>query len=703
MRPPNEPAVTQYASHSDASLNAFPFACWVSDAEGRWISVNAALTQLTGQATHELLGTQWLESVHPDDQARVLVAQHAAISRHQPYKLRYQLQRPDGSYRWVLDHAMPRHDAGGQCLGFAGILIEMQENTFAEAELAYQTYYDRLTGLPNLSLLRDRLTQAIAVAARERQVVALLLFNIDEFKLINDSLGRDAGDRLLQALSERLQLAIRDCDTVARSEGSEFAVLLSAFEREEAILPVAEKLQGQLDTPFQLDGRELFVSCSVGIACYPKDGDNAAVLLACAGVALHRTKAEGRGRLGFFSREMLSNAQEQLALGAGLRTALERGEFETWYQPQVDLRTGLITGVEALIRWRHPELGLVPPAKFIPVAEASRLIVPIGEWVLREACQQAAAWAQAGLPPLTVAVNLSAQQLHQPGPLLLAVKRALADTGLDGNQLELELTESMIIDQPEQLIPLLSGLEMLGVKLAIDDFGTGYSSLSYLKRLPLYKIKIDQSFVRDMTVDPDSAAITRSIISIARDMHKRVIAEGVETEAQALFLQRHGCDEIQGYLFSRPLPVAEMTGLLAEARRLQLPDGNQSVRTLLLVDDDIRTLAALARSLRHEGYRLLQATHMNEALELLAREGIGVILSDQRMPGGTGVELLWKARQLYPQTVRILLSGHASLNTLSDAINDGAAHKFLFKPWEDEVLKARLREAFELYEQHRHS
>ena len=548
------------------------FACWASNALGERVSVSAALLHMTSLPESALLLRGWTEYIFAQDKDMVLARVDAAVALRQGYQLRYRWQRQDGTPLWVLEQAQPRFDSDGQFLGYDGVLLDVHELMVAEVDLAYyQANFDAMTGLPNRNLLRDRLQQTVASAKRHHCLIAVLLLHVDGFKRVNDSLGRPSGDRLLQSISARLRHTLRTADTVARSDGNEFAVVLTELEREDGIALLAERVRDCFNAPFKIDGHELFVNCSVGVSCFPKDGHSADALLESASIALHRTKNEGAGRLGFFSQHMFDQAQEQLLLEARLRRALEHGEFKLHYQPQVDFTTGQICGAEALIRWHHPELGLVAPGKFIPTAEASHLILPIGEWVLRAACHQAVEWLKLGLPLRSIAVNLSAQQLRQRD-LLGMIQDALAESGLDGSNLELELTESMIIERPEQVIALLKELEGLGIKLAVDDFGTGYSSLTYLKRLPLHKVKIDQSFVRDVEADADSAAIARAIISVAHDMRKRVIAEGVETVAQARFLRDHGCDELQGFLFSRPLPVDEMTELLRSGACLSLSD-----------------------------------------------------------------------------------------------------------------------------------
>ncbi|MBZ0097091.1 MAG: EAL domain-containing protein, partial [Sulfuricella sp.] len=454
-----------------------------------------------------------------------------------------------------------------------------------------------------------------------------------------------------------------------------------------------------MSAPFDIDGRELHITCSIGIASYPKDGEDNQTLLKNADAAMYRAKDLGRNNAQYYAAEMNVRAMERLMLENSLYHALERNEFLLHYQPQVDLRTGEITGMEALVRWQHPELGLVSPARFIPVAEDSGLIVPLGEWVLRTACAQNKAWQRAGLKPISVAVNLSARQFRQPN-LVEMVAGILRETELDPAHLDLEVTESLVMQNVEATIATLGRLKAMGVKLSIDDFGTGYSSLNYLKRFPIHTLKIDQSFVRDVTTDPSDAAIAKTIIAMAHELGLTVIAEGVETEEQKSFLRLRRCDEMQGYFFSRPVPAAEFENLLREDRRLEIDHAGlvSTERTLLLLDDEENILNSLTHLLRRDGYKILKATHAVAALDLLAQNPVGVIIADQRMPEMTGVEFLRRAKLLYPDTVRMVLSGHTDTKSVTDAINEGAVYKFLTKPWDNDLLRANIQEAFQHYE-----
>lgn len=435
----------------------------------------------------------------------------------------------------------------------------------ATRDLAYLAQYDSLTGLANRGLFRDRLAQALARADRHERLVALLFLDLDGFKAINDTLGHDAGDNLLKTVADRLRGCVRRADTVARLGGDEFAVILEGVSRIGDATAVAQKILDTVALPFILNGQEVFVTTSIGIAVYRRDGEDAEALTKNADTAMYRAKEQGRSTYQIYTADLHEKILQRLALESGLRRALERGEFLLYYQPRVNLRSGAITGMEALLRWRHPERGLVSPVEFIPVAEESGLIIPIGEWVLREACAQSRAWHAAGLPRLRVAVNLSARQFRHKD-LAEAVARIVAETGLEPEWLELELTEGFLMENTQASSATLAALKAMGLRISIDDFGTGYSSLNYLQRFPIDTLKIDQSFVRGIPTDPDAAAIVTAIIALAHSLRLEVVAEGAETKEQIEFLKAQGCDEIQGYLFSPPLPAAAFVQFVRERR-----------------------------------------------------------------------------------------------------------------------------------------
>jgi len=446
-------------------------------------------------------------------------------------------------------------------------MAESIENSNALLEssadtLKHQATHDPLTGLPNRALLEDRLRQAISYADRYGRLMTVVFINLDGFRRINDSLGRKAGDELLKVMAERMRQCLRSVDTVVRTGGDEFVVVLYDQPGDGTdIAPALRKLLETIAQPARIGSQAVQLTGSMGVATYPADGADADALLMNADAAMSHAKASGRNNFEFYAAEMSGAIRDELALREGLRHALARSEFHLAYQPQLDMESGRVTGVEALIRWQHPERGLVSPAQFIPLAEETGLIVPIGEWVLRTACFQNKAWQDAGLPPFIVSVNVSARQFRER-TLIAQVALALRDSGLEPRLLELELTESLVMEDLDKALQSMKALRAMGVQLSIDDFGTGYSSLSALKRFPIARLKIDQSFVRDIPGDEEDKAIAKTIIALGHELNLKVIAEGVETEQQLEFLRAHGCDEMQGYLFSRPVPPAELAALV---------------------------------------------------------------------------------------------------------------------------------------------
>jgi diguanylate cyclase (GGDEF)-like protein/PAS domain S-box-containing protein len=442
-----------------------------------------------------------------------------------------------------------------------------------EARLEHQANYDALTGLANRNRLHDRLQQAIVSAQRCQHQVAVAFIDLDQFKFVNDSLGHHVGDYLLKVVAMRLKSCMRENDMVAHYGGDEFVVMIDHSD-EAALSLLVPRLLACIAEPVMVDDRELQVTCSIGFSIYPIDGRDADTLLKNADAAMYRAKEQGRNNAQFYTEELNQKIRKRLSMESMLRQALKRNEFFLHYQPQVDLRTGRVTGVEALIRWRHEPEGLISPADFIPLAEELGLIVPIGKWVLQTACNQMKAWQDAGLPKICIAVNLSTRQFRQKD-LVEMIACVLEETGLDPCYLEIELTESMMMHNIEAAVATLGKLKGMGIKLSIDDFGTGYSSLNYLKRFPIDVLKIDQSFVRDITSDADDAAIARSIITLAHSLKLKVIAEGVETEAQLNYLGAHHCDVIQGYYYSQPMPADACEQWLLQEKKLTISFGVQ--------------------------------------------------------------------------------------------------------------------------------
>jgi diguanylate cyclase (GGDEF)-like protein/PAS domain S-box-containing protein len=551
--------------HFEALVSTTPVGVFETDAGGACIYVNDRWLEISGLPREDVLGSGWVNALHPDYRERFQAAWMAAVQKAQPLQMEMRLRRPDGKDTWVLAQASPVQGEQGNLTGYIGSITDISEIKAAETRIAYLAHHDALTELPNRVLARDRAEVAMAFADRSGEKVALLFLDLDHFKTVNDSLGHTTGDALLRAVSARLRSCVRDTDTISRQGGDEFLIVLPEVPDADAIAAVASKVLGSMSAPIVIEGQELATSVSAGIAVFPDDGNDFDTLLKKADTAMYHAKEAGRNTYRFYTEQMNVDAVEHLRIQAGLRRALDNGEFLLHYQPQFELATGKLVGAEALIRWDHPEMGLIAPARFIPIAETSGMIVAIGNWVLREACRQAAGWCDTGFPDVVVAVNLSAMQFKR-GDLQQTIVGVLNETGLDPTRLELELTESILIGNTEMVLDTVRKLKAIGIKLSLDDFGTGYSSLSYLKRFPLDKLKIDQSFVRDMIKDGDNAAIVRAIIQLARSLNLRTIAEGVEDQAVVEHLRVLHCDEGQGYHFARPMPASEFQAFL-EAHR----------------------------------------------------------------------------------------------------------------------------------------
>ncbi|TFW09292.1 EAL domain-containing protein [Oxalobacteraceae bacterium OM1] len=523
--------------------------------------VNPAFERITGYSAAEAIGRS-CALLWGSDSDQVEIQDLLAFAREQREgNVTLRTYTKDGRLVWTEFYLAPVRDDAGAVNHFVVALYDITAMRRYQAELEFQANRDTLTGLANRNLLRDRLGQAAAYAERYGHPVWVLFLNLDRFKFVNDTLGHRAGDLLLQAAADRLQAAVRETDTVARLGADEFVLVLAERADEHLAPALVQRIMDSVARPIIIEGYEFVMSSSVGVAVCPADGADPETLIKHAGIAMYRAKETGRNNFQFYTSSMNERAMERLRIEGDLRNALERGEFVLHYQPQLELRTGRVVGMEALIRWQHPVLGLLAPGRFIELAEEMGLIVPIGAWVLRTACLQALAWQQVCDTPVRVAVNLSARQFYQQD-LLASVRGVLDETGVDPALIELELTESMMMSDVEQAVRILGELKAMGLHLSIDDFGTGYSSLSYLKRFPIDLLKIDQSFVRDITVDPDDASIVTSVISLAHSLRLAVIAEGVETEAQLAYLRTHGCDLGQGYFFSRPIPADDCTHLL---------------------------------------------------------------------------------------------------------------------------------------------
>jgi diguanylate cyclase (GGDEF)-like protein/PAS domain S-box-containing protein len=534
----------------------------ILDAARRIVSVNNAFCTITGYPAEEVLGkapTFLRSGEHSDSFYTTL---WKVIGERGRWKGEMVLRREDGA-RFTAFCSMSAVIApSGRIQSYVCVLHDISSSKLHEEKLEFLAHHDALTQLPNRVRFSESFRQAIARARRTRRSVAALFIDLDRFKTINDSLGHHAGDALLQELAERLSECVRESDVVARFGGDEFAVMIDELHSSEDAAKVAAKILEVLAQPLQIGTHQVGCSGSVGIACYPNDGSDVEALLKNADTAMYRAKAEGRNTYRFFSPEMNERALEALALTRELRTALERGEFVLHFQPRHDLRSGTITGLEALVRWRHPRRGLLAPAEFIPLAEETGLIAPLGEWVIRAACEQLAAWRARGLANVRMAVNLSPRQFAQPH-LAQSIGAILAGLGLGGEGLEIEITEGVIMKDAERSVRTLRELKAMNIAIGVDDFGAGFSSLGYLKRFPLDELKIDRNFVREIDSNPADVAIVQAILALAKGLNLQVIAEGVETQAQRDVLRLCGCEQAQGFFYGKPRPAEEIERLFA--------------------------------------------------------------------------------------------------------------------------------------------
>jgi PAS domain S-box-containing protein/diguanylate cyclase (GGDEF)-like protein len=613
----------------------------------------------------------------------------------EPFEFQHRLVTAEGQRLVVLHRGRLESRIDGVGRGVA-ILQDISVQREAELRIQELANQDEITGLPNRASLLDQLDAALHAARWGEHAVALMTIEVPRIDEVRAKMGFGAGDTLAMALAARLKTACAaEGEVVAHLGGAEFALIV---ESGGAATPIglqqrALALQRAFDAPVRLGATDIYSRCRIGISSFPADGDNAERLLENAQTA---RLATGSGQeVALFRPETTARALREMEIESLLSQALERGELVLHYQPEVDLANGRICAGEALLRWTSPVLGPVSPAEFIPIAERSGLIGHIGEWVLEQVCRQAAAWHRAGLPTLRLGVNLSPVQLQRPD-FARHVQAVLLATGAPPAWLGVEITETTLMSDVERANAVLSEIKAIGVEISLDDFGTGFSSLSYLRRLPIDVLKVDRSFVHDVTGTDKDVSVTRAIISMAHSLQMQVLAEGVETEGQLSLLAANGCNRIQGFWFSKPVPAADFEALVREPRCLpeRFIQRGRRTRTLLLVDDEENILSSLKRLLRRDGYHIVTATSAAEGLQRLAEHEVDVIISDQRMPGMTGVEFLRRAKVVYPDTIRMVLSGYTELQSIIDAVNEGAIYKFLTKPWDDERLREHVAEAF---------
>ncbi|OZG71147.1 PAS domain S-box protein [Hahella sp. CCB-MM4] len=660
------------------------------------VYVNPAFERITGYRKEEALGKN-CRFLQNDDRNQLGIASiRRAIDSGDKGGALLRNYRKDGSLFWNDLQIAPVRDQAGNISHYVGVVNDVTETKRYQEQLEYKSNYDEVTGLPNRNLLMDRIQRAIANAARHKNGFALAVIDLDNFKLVNDTLGHDIGDRLLKNIVSIFKSCVRTADTLARLGGDEFVLLLNEESDLDSITTVLQRILLRVAQPQILDNKEHVITTSIGFCMYPSDGQDATALLKNADTAMYQAKNRGKNRICSFTKDMNASIQKRMSLERFLRQGIEQNELMLYYQPQLSPASRRTAGLEALVRWQRDDR-IISPLEFIPIAEETGLILQIDAWVLRTACQQAISWREQNLPPITVSVNLSSRQFQDANCVPL-IKQIFEETSMDPSLLKIEITESMVMANVDQAIKTMKQIKDMGIKLSMDDFGTGYSSLGYLKRFPFDQIKIDKSFVEQVTSDPQSAAIVKAVISLSKTLGMQIVAEGVETPEQYNFLVRTGCDLIQGYFYSPPLPVEACKHFVLEDQPWGTSEesvlAQPESRTLLVIDDDINILRSIKRELRYEPYQILTADNPTDAFALLAKHDVKVVMADQRMGEMNGTEFLRRVKDIHPEAVRIVMSGYTDLNTVLGAINEGSIFRFICKPWEPEHLRENMKQAF---------
>lgn len=667
-----------------------PASIAITDLQGRFEYVNDQFCLVTGYSRHEVIGQTPRILQSGETPLETYQALWNTITAGREWRGELKNRKKDGEFFWESQRIIPLFEEG-EIVNYVAMKEDVSDRKYQQQQLFRLSTRDRLTNLPNEQLLRDRIEQALASVERNGQSRFLCLIDVKQMRLINESQGLATGDALLIEIARRLTRVFRKEDTIARLSGDAFALICATDEPQQ----VAAKLAGVCEQKFITPATEVDVDLSVAFIEFPRFGSNPETLLRRGIATLHQAK-KSDGLLPLYYDETLdTRALQQISLTQELQQALSNNEFELWYQPKVNSATGTVIGAEALIRWRHPQRGIVSPIEFISLAEATGLIVEMGLWVIETVVAQVKQWSQAGVFERPVSFNVSPRQFAD-SRLVATIRDSIAKHQLDPALLEMELTESVLVDEPVGVRAILNEIAALGVSIALDDFGTGYSSLAYIHKLPINLVKIDKSFVQGVMDNQQDVVIVKSTLSMCRDLGLKVIAEGVETSAQCAFLSRNSCFGIQGYLFSKPLPADEFINLVGRGFSPLLLE-KDNLKTVLALDDDQPVLNAIRRSLRHSGYKLLLTTDPQEAFAMLAAHDVGVVITDQRMPAMTGSEFLRRIKHSYPNTSRMVLSGYSEFDTITRAINDGAIFRYLSKPWSDEDLAASIEDGFYFY------
>ncbi len=666
----------------------------ITDTAGTIVYVNQRQLDETGYASDELIGQQMSLFSSGQTAAAVYKDLWATILAGDVWHGELTNRRRDGRLMRELIRISPIRDDGGEITHFFCVKEPSFDARTTALLAGAGEMTDPVTRMPNRAMLMRRLDSQIRDSRASGLVVALVCLELDQVASITETFGRVATDALLARTARRLLESVRLSDMVARSDSTQYTLLLANADNEQ-LDELARRLLSTISTPLDLQGRSTSVTASIGIALCPEHADSAVPLLACAQAAMIKAKSEGGDCYRRYRADDMVEGHAWEALVADLRQAVSKDELVVHFQNKVDLETGKVCGLEALARWNHATRGMVPPDRFIPLAEETGLIIDISRWVIRKTAEQIRCWQDAGVPLVPVGINLSLRHFRY-GELPRYLQDVLTEIDIPPELIQLEISESALMRDPNYALMIVDRIRSLGVSIALDEFGSSSSSLYFLSRLHVDELKITQTFVRDITTNPVSATIVSAIVAMAHKLGKRVVAVGVETQGQALQLKHLGCDQLQGYYVSQPSAGEEVARMIEVPTPVTLGLPQATERTLLLVDDEANILSTLQRFLRRENYRILTAHSGSEALDILASNAVQVIVSDHRMPGMSGVELLSRVRDLYPDTARIILSGYADITTLTDAINHGAIWKYISKPWQPEDLKMQIRRAFDL-------
>jgi len=668
---------------------------WLIEAATQRIAyVSRGYEQIWGRYVNALYADpdDWFKHLHADD--KTMVENAMQTHREGGLDIRFRVIRPDGSMRWLHARNFPIRNAAGEIVSIGGVASDITSFVADQRQVAHLAHFDALTALPNELSFYERLHDVLGLARRTNLSLAVMMIDIDRFHAINEMLGHVGGDELLRQIAGRLSGSLRESDTVGRINGDVFAAILTEVEDQQQAMVVARRAIDMLAQPIRIEGQEVFATASIGMAFFPQDGKDRHELVRNAETAMRRAKSQGRNTMHFFSASLHEEAHDRLILETDLRNAIMREEFLLVYQPKVSCANGRITGAEALLRWNHPRRGIVPPDQFIPMLEETGLIISVGRWVLQKACEQAMAWRMAGLDLPSVSVNLSARQL-QSETLADDIANALLHSDLPASCLDLEITESMLMQQADSAVAVLSTMKSLGVTISLDDFGTGYSSLAYLKRFPLDAVKVDRSFVQDITADSDDASITRAVITMAHHLKLKVVAEGVETEGQLSLLISSQCDVIQGYFFARPLSVDDMASCLREGRHLPTNLLRSGTRKPMALFAGVEGFDEVVEQLQRDGHRVCIAPDVESARQWFAGNLADVVVCGTPRRNFDALGLLREARELQPLCERFVLADDQHWRMLGIASSDGTADRLLRLPVAPDTLRKLIEEALE--------